>query len=428
MPTVSSSVELRRGDALAQVPAPQATHPYAGREIRKQESGRIRGEGQRHFGLLDERAQRTSTLMISTDSITRRPMSPPGAEATPLADPRWIALAQRDKSFDGEFVYAVTTTGIYCRPSCPSRLAKPMHIQFYDTTTLAREAGYRACKRCKPDETSLGLQRSDVVEKACRTLEQSANGVGLEALAQGAGLSTHHFHRVFKQATGLTPKAYFQALQARRLQQSLASASSVTEALYDAGYNSSGRFYEQGAPSLGMAPKAYRRGGLGESIRYAVEPCALGVIIVAATPKGVCGIEFGDSAHALIDRLRQRFMQASFEPGDAPFRAWVGRVLAYIDQPSGTLDLPLDIQGTVFQRRVWDALRAIPCGSTASYAEVAAAIGQPTAARAVAQACASNELALAVPCHRVMRSDGGLSGYRWGTARKAELLRRESAE
>jgi AraC family transcriptional regulator of adaptative response/methylated-DNA-[protein]-cysteine methyltransferase len=176
-----------------------------------------------------------------------------------------------------------------------------------------------------------------------------------------------------------------------------------------------------------MAPKAFMSGGLGESIRYAVEPCALGVIIVAATPKGVCGIEFGDSAHTLIERLRQRFPHATLEPGDPAFRVWVARVLAYIDHPSGLLDLPLDIQGTVFQRRVWQALRVIPSGSTASYADVAAAVGQPKAVRAVAQACARNQLAVAVPCHRVVRSDGSLSGYRWGTARKAELLRRESA-
>jgi len=349
-------------------------------------------------------------------------------ESTVQADPRWTALVQRDKLYDGEFVYAVTTTGVYCRPSCPSRLAKPAHIQFFDTTGLAREAGYRACKRCKPEEMALDLRRGEVVEAACRTLEHSDHGVALEALARAAGLSTHHFHRIFKQATGLTPKAYFKALQARRLQASLASSGSVTEALYDAGYNSSGRFYEQGAPGLGMAPRAFKSGGLGESIRYAVEPCALGVMIVAATPKGVCGIEFGDSAHALIERLRGRFPHATFEPGDAPFRAWVGRVLAYIDHPAGLLDLPLDIQGTVFQRRVWQALRDIPSGSTASYAEVATAIGQPKAVRAVAQACASNQLAVAIPCHRVVRSDGSLSGYRWGTARKAELLRRESAE
>jgi AraC family transcriptional regulator, regulatory protein of adaptative response / methylated-DNA-[protein]-cysteine methyltransferase len=346
--------------------------------------------------------------------------------ATIQADPRWTALVQRDKSFDGEFVYAVTTTGIYCRPSCPSRLAKPANIRFFDTTDLAREAGYRACKRCKPEEMTLDIRRNDLVEAACRSLEQSASGVGLEELARGAGLSTHHFHRIFKQATGLTPKSYFKALQARRLQASLASAGSVTEALYDAGYNSSGRFYEQGAPSLGMTPKVFKSGGLGERIRYAVEPCALGVIIVAATPRGVCGIEFGESAHALVEGLRLRFPRATFEPGDPSFRGWVGRVLAYIDHPSGLLDLPLDIQGTVFQRRVWQALRDIPSGSTASYAQVAATIGQPQAVRAVAQACASNQLAVVVPCHRVVRSDGSLSGYRWGTARKAELLRRES--
>lgn len=349
-------------------------------------------------------------------------------EATAQADPRWTALVQRDKAYDGEFVYAVTTTGVYCRPSCPSRLAKPANVKFFDTTDLARDAGYRACKRCKPEAMSLDLRRGEVVEAACRTLEQSANGVALEDLARKAGLSTHHFHRVFKQSTGLTPKAYFKALQANRLQASLESAGSVTEALYDAGYNSSGRFYEQGAPGLGMAPKTFRSGGMGESIRYAVEPCALGVIIVAATPKGVCGIEFGDSAHALIDRLRQRFPKATFEPGDPTFRQWFGQVLAYIDHPSGLLDLPLDIQGTVFQRRVWQALRDIPSGSTSSYADVAAAIGQPKAVRAVAQACANNQLAVAVPCHRVVRSDGSLSGYRWGTARKAELLRREAAE
>jgi AraC family transcriptional regulator, regulatory protein of adaptative response / methylated-DNA-[protein]-cysteine methyltransferase len=350
---------------------------------------------------------------VSTDCNTQR-------------DPRWQALALRDKSSDGEFVYAVSTTGIFCRPSCPSRLAKPEHIQFFDTTHLARAAGYRACKRCKPEEPTLDLRRTQVVELACRTLEQSDNGVALPELAQAAGLSQRHFHSIFKQSTGLTPKAYFQALQARRLEHSLAGARSVTQALYDAGYNSSGRFYEQGAPGLGMAPKAFRQGGTGEHIRYAVEPCALGVILVAATPKGVCGIEFGDSAHALVERLQQRFAQASLEPGDAPFRDWVGQVLAFINQPSGLLDLPLDIQGTVFQRRVWQALRAIPCGSTASYAQVATAIGQPKAVRAVAQACARNELALAIPCHRVVRSDGSLSGYRWGAERKAELLRREA--
>jgi AraC family transcriptional regulator, regulatory protein of adaptative response / methylated-DNA-[protein]-cysteine methyltransferase len=252
--------------------------------------------------------------------------------------------------------------------------------------------------------------------------------MALDELAAAAGLSAHHFHRIFKRVTGLTPKAYATAVQGRRVHDALEGANSVTEAIYDAGFNSSGRFYESSASKLGMAPQQFRSGGVDQQICYAVEPCALGVIIVAATPRGVCGIEFGESAHALVERLRQRFPKADFTAGDPGFRAWVGRVLAYIEQPAGVLDLPLDIQGTVFQRRVWQALRDIPCGSTASYAEVAQAIGKPKAVRAVATACASNNVAVAVPCHRVVRSDGSLSGYRWGPERKAELLRRERQE
>lgn len=341
---------------------------------------------------------------------------------------RWLAVQSRDKSRDGEFVYAVRTTGIYCRPSCPSRRAKRENVSFFDTTQLAAAAGYRACRRCKPDGAPPDLQRADVIQAACRALEASESGIALDALAAQAGLSPHHFHRRFKALTGLTPKAYFDAVRARRLQAQLGSACSVTEALFDAGFNASSRFYERGAAELGMAPSSFRRGGLGQRIRYAVEPCALGVIIVAATPRGVCGIEFGDSAHALIERLRQRFPKAEFEPGDPAFRAWVGQVLGYIEHPKGLLDLPLDIQGTVFQRRVWQALREIPAGQTRSYTELATLLGQPTAARAVARACATNEIAVAVPCHRVLRGSGALAGYRWGMARKAELLRREQAE
>lgn len=358
-------------------------------------------------------------------SITTPTFPPPPAQV-PADDSRWAAVAGREKAFDGEFVYAVRTTGVYCRPSCPSRAAKRENVAFFDTTHLAQAAGYRACRRCKPDEAPAEFKRNDAVTAACRALQASPGGIPLDDLARAAGWSPHHFHRTFKQVTGLTPKAYFQALRAQRVQASLAAAPSVTEAIYDAGFNSSSRFYDQGASGLGMAPAAYRSGGAGQAIRYAVEPCALGVLIVAATAKGVCAIEFGDSAHALVERLRQRFPQAAFEPGDPLFRQWVGRVLAYIDQPRGPLDLPLDIQGTVFQRRVWQALRDIPCGQTASYTQVAQAIGQPQAARAVASACASNTLALAVPCHRVVRSGGGISGYRWGSERKAELLRRES--
>jgi AraC family transcriptional regulator of adaptative response/methylated-DNA-[protein]-cysteine methyltransferase len=358
--------------------------------------------------------------------------APSSSRATPrdrndaTTQARWTAVCQRDRQHDGEFVYAVRTTGVYCRPSCPSRAARRENVAFFDTTQLARAAGYRACRRCQPDGVSLEHRRVQAVQEACRALEASESGLSLAELAQAAGLSAAHFQRSFKAVAGLTPKAYFKAVQARRVQAGLGSAPSVTQALYDAGYNSSGRFYEAGAATLGMAPAAYRTGGLGQHIRYAVEPCALGVILVASTPKGVCAIEFGDSAHALVDRLERRFPKAQLEPGDPEFRQWMGRVLAHIEHPSGLLDLPLDIQGTVFQRRVWEALRHIPCGQTVSYAEVAAAIGQPGAARAVARACASNALAVAVPCHRVVRSDGSLSGYRWGPERKALLLERES--
>jgi AraC family transcriptional regulator, regulatory protein of adaptative response / methylated-DNA-[protein]-cysteine methyltransferase len=354
----------------------------------------------------------------------------PAAVATSTSDAdataqRWTAVLARDKQFDGEFVYAVRSTGVYCRPSCPSRPAKPQNVEFHDTTQQAQAAGFRACKRCQPDGVSLEHRQNELITLACRAIEASEAALALNHLAETAGLSPHHFHRVFKRVTGLTPKAYTKAVQGRRVRQALEGASSVTEAIFEAGFNSSGRFYESSARRLGMAPQQFLSGGADQQINYTVEPCALGVIIIAATRQGVCGIEFGDSAHALVDRLRQRFPKAEFKPGDARFCAWVAQVLSYIEHPAGVLDLPLDIQGTVFQRRVWDALREIPCGSTASYAEVALAIGQPKAVRAVATACASNNVAVAVPCHRVVRSDGSLSGYRWGPERKRELLRRE---
>jgi AraC family transcriptional regulator, regulatory protein of adaptative response / methylated-DNA-[protein]-cysteine methyltransferase len=339
-----------------------------------------------------------------------------------IEETRWAAVQMRDAQFDGEFVYAVRTTGVYCRPSCPSRPAKRGNVEFHSTNTAAAAAGFRACKRCKPDQISLEHQRNAAITAACRALENSEVAISLHSLAQSAGLSPHHFHRVFKQVTGLTPKGYFLALQARRVQSALTTANSVTDAIYDAGFNSSGRFYETGAAGLGMSPRAFREGAPGQVIRYAVEPCALGVIIVAATPKGVCGIEFGDSVHALLARLQTRFPKAKFEPADPALRQCVGQVLRYLEHPVGVLDLPLDIQGTIFQRRVWQALRDIPSGSTVSYSQVASTIGQPSAVRAVATACAKNEIALAVPCHRVVRSNGDLAGYRWGVDRKRELL------
>jgi len=338
---------------------------------------------------------------------------------------RWLAVTRRDAGQDGEFVYAVRTTGVYCRPSCASRQARRENVTFFSTTQEAGAAGFRACLRCKPEARPQEQLQRERVLAACRALDVSEAGLGLEALAAQAGLNPHHFHRVFKRVTGLTPKAYFQAVRARRVQAALAGGGTVTEAIFDAGFNTASRFYEGDAAQLGMSPRAYRDGAPGEAIRHACEPCALGVVLVAATPRGVCAIEFGDSAHELVARLRARFPKARFEPGDPGFRAWVGQVLAQVERPAAALDLPLDVQGTLFQRQVWAALRDIPAGQTRSYTDVARQIGKPAAVRAVAAACASNTLALAIPCHRVVRQGGGLAGYRWGVERKAELLKRE---
>lgn len=347
-------------------------------------------------------------------------------KAAQLAEWRWQAIARRDPQVDGEFVYAVSTTGVYCRPSCPSRAAKRENVAFFESPELAVAAGYRPCKRCRPDDLSSRQRWIERVLVACRAIEQSASALTLDQLAQQAGMSAHHFQRRFKAVTGLTPKAFHKAVQAKRVMASLQSAQTVTEAIYDAGFNSAGRFYENAPALLGMSPGRYRRGGAGEHIRYAVEPCTLGWVIVAATRQGICAIEFGDAEQALASQVQARFPHAQFEPADAEFTRWVARVIGYIEQPRGVLDLPLDVQGTVFQHRVWQALQAIPAGQTASYTEIAGRLGQPKAARAVAHACASNPVAVAVPCHRAVRADGKLAGYRWGIARKAELLRREN--
>ena len=354
-----------------------------------------------------------------------RPASTKNRKSPP--DSRWQAVIGRNPQADGVFVYAVKTTGVYCRPSCPSRTAKRENVEFFDSNEQAVAAGYRACKRCRPESLSQEMRHQALAIQACRAIEQSASPLPLAELAQQAGLSPHHFHRIFKAATGLTPKTYYKSVRAGRVVAALQSAPSVTEAIYAAGFNSAGRFYEESGALLGMAPTTYRKGASGEQIRYAVAPCALGQVLVAATRMGVCAIEFGEASSVLVARLRERFPKASFEPADDEFRDWVARVLDYLAQPQGVLDLPLDVQGTVFQRRVWQALRDIPVGQTASYAEVARRIGQPKAHRAVAHACANNQVAVAIPCHRVVRSDGNLAGYRWGVERKAALLRREGA-
>jgi len=347
----------------------------------------------------------------------------PGPDRTDAE--RWEAVRRRDAACDGAFVYAVRTTGVYCRPSCASRPARRENVSFFEAPAAAAAAGFRACRRCRPDEAPLGERHRALVLEACDALARSESGLPLDALARAAGMTPRHFHRVFKATTGVTPKAYFGGLRAARARDALRTAPRVTDAIYDAGFGSASRFYGGADGALGMTPSAFRSGGAGQRIRYAVEPCALGAVLVAATERGVCAIEFGDDADGLALRLRERFPKAALDDGDAGFRDAVARVVAYVDRPRGTLELPLDVRGTAFQRQVWDALRAIPPGRTASYAEVARAIGRPEAARAVAAACARNAIAVAIPCHRVVRGDGAPSGYRWGVARKAELLRRE---
>ncbi|WP_042701366.1 bifunctional DNA-binding transcriptional regulator/O6-methylguanine-DNA methyltransferase Ada [Azospirillum sp. B506] len=355
----------------------------------------------------------------------------PDTAAPDAIDPdveRWASLRRRDPAADGRFVYAVRSTGVYCRPSCAARSPRPENVVFYTSNAEAEQAGFRPCKRCRPDGPSQSVRRAEAVAAACRLIEEAEEVPHLEELAAAAGMSPHHFHRIFKQVTGVTPRAYVQAHRAARVVDVLQQAGSVTEAIYEAGYGSSGRFYESAGGRLGMTPTSYRKGGVGETIRFAVGVCSLGSILVAATERGVCAILLGDDPDMLLRDLQERFSRAELIGGDADFEATVAQVVGFVEAPGMGLGLPLDIGGTAFQQRVWQALRAIPAGRTASYAEIADAIGEPAAVRAVARACGANPLAVAIPCHRVVRSDGGLSGYRWGVERKRDLLDRERRE
>ncbi len=340
---------------------------------------------------------------------------------------RWEAVRRRDRAADGAFYYSVRTTGVYCQPSCAARLARRENVAFHLTCEDAERAGFRPCKRCRPNEVGLAERHSAAVAKACALIKQADEMPSLEAMADTAGLSWFHFHRVFKSVTGLTPKAYADARRGQRVRRELERSATVTQAIYGAGFNSNGRFYAASDDLLGMTPTQFRAGGDGNVIRFAVGECSLGSILVAATDKGVCAIEFGDDPDALVRTLQDRFPKAQLIGGDAAFEQLVARVVGFIEAPVQGLDLPLDIRGTVFQKRVWKAIRDIPAGTTASYADLAKRIGHAHATRAVAQACASNTLAVAIPCHRVVRRDGGLSGYRWGVERKQALLTREQA-
>lgn len=343
-------------------------------------------------------------------------------------DSRWAAVRERDSEAEGVFFYGVLSTGVFCRPNCPSRLAKRENVVFLDTLEEAEGAGFRACHRCRPKSSPLSCRQSDLMAIACRRIEDAEEFPNLASLAAAAGLSESHFHRMFKKYTGLTPKAYADGLRRQRVQKELLQSKSVTEGFYKAGFQSSGRFYAKSAAQLGMSPSSYRSGGAGTEIRFAVRDCSLGVVLVAATKRGICSILLGDNSLSLISDLQDRFRKAVFVAGDDDFELLVSQVVALADNREKKLSLPLDIQGTAFQIRVWEALLEIPWGETKSYSQIAEQIGQPKATRAVARACGSNPLAIAIPCHRVVRNDSSLSGYRWGIDRKAELLRRERAK
>jgi AraC family transcriptional regulator of adaptative response/methylated-DNA-[protein]-cysteine methyltransferase len=338
----------------------------------------------------------------------------------------WQALEARDPAAEGRFWYGVRTTGVYCRPTCAARLPRRENVVFHTSPAAAEQAGFRPCKRCRPD-----AERRDpakLVAEACRRIEEAETPPSLTDLARAAEVSPFHFHRVFKQVTGVTPKAYGDAHRATRLRSELADGAPVTAAAYETGFNSSARFYAQTGAILGMTPSNFRKGGRGSVIRFAIGQCSLGAILVAATETGVCAIELGDDAERLLQDFQSRFPQAAIVGDDPDFERLVGLAICLADNPRRTQDLPLDIRGTAFQRRVWEELQRIPAGTTITYAELARRIGQPAAVRAVAGACAANKIALAIPCHRVVRTGGALSGYRWGIVRKRTLILKECEE
>ncbi len=360
--------------------------------------------------------------MQQTESLT--PTSPV-VNVVPDRERCWQAVQERDKLFDGAFVTAVLTTGIYCRPSCPARHPKRENVTFYGSFGEAEARGFRACKRCKPQAAS-GDPQVTYVLQACQLLDaQVDEQPSLESLGEQLGISPHHLQRTFKRVMGISPRQYAEARRVERLKQQLQEGNDVTTALYDAGYGSSSRLYESAPNRLGMTPATYRRGGVGMEIGYAIVDSALGRLLVATTERGVCLVCLGETDEPLIARLFSEYPHAEITPDSGAVGEWVASILRYLDGSQPQLNLPLDLQATAFQWQVWEALREIPLGETRSYSEVARAIGKPKAARAVAQACANNPAALIIPCHRVVRNDGQMGGYRWGTERKERLLSQE---
>ncbi|MES2832982.1 MAG: bifunctional DNA-binding transcriptional regulator/O6-methylguanine-DNA methyltransferase Ada [Pseudomonadota bacterium] len=346
--------------------------------------------------------------------------------AITLANPRWALVLAKDPKADGAFYYSVKSTGVYCRPSCAARPARPENVRFHETCEDAEHAGFRPCKRCKPNAPSRVEAYAARVTEACQMIEKSETVPNLQDLATRVGLSAYHFHRVFKQITGITPRRYAMAHRDKRIRSQLEAGGTVTEAIFNAGYNASSRFYETAHSVLGMTPTTYRSGGTNMEIQFAVGECSLGSILVAQSDRGVCAILMGDDPDMLARDLQDRFPRARLIGADTGFEQLVAKVVGFVEAPGIGLDLPLDIRGTAFQQRVWQVLKEIPAGHTVSYTELANRIGAPKAARAVAQACGANALAVAIPCHRVVRNDGGLSGYRWGVERKRALLDAEA--
>ena len=343
-----------------------------------------------------------------------------------INDPRWLQVLARDVSADGTFYYSVSTTGIYCKPSCASRTARPEHVAFHPSCKSAERAGFRACKRCKPTQASLLETHTKIVTEICRMIEATEQNINLTTLAATSGLSMYHFHRIFKAVTGLTPKAYWAAHRAQKIRAELNKKTTITDAIFESGFNSNSRFYEQSSQLLGMTPSNFKSGGSNTVIRFALGECSLGSILVASSEYGVCAIFLGDNPEKLLQDLQSTFLNANIIGADHDYERLVAKVVGFIETPAIGLDLPLDIRGTAFQQRVWLALREIPVGKTLSYSQLAQNIGKPKAVRAVASACAANKIAVAIPCHRVVRMDGALSGYRWGLVRKANLLEKES--
>jgi len=339
---------------------------------------------------------------------------------------KWQAVLLKDALRDGDFVFAVSSTKIYCRPSCPSRRPKRERVSFFELPEGAEQAGFRACKRCHPREKAVNDLQVDLVKRVCSLLDDAdSETTTLAALGAETGVSAFHLQRTFKKVMGITPRQYAENSRVNRFKGGAQAGKSITTAMYDAGFGSSSRLYEQAAAKLGMTPATYGKGGRGATINYAIVDCSLGSLLVAATGKGVCSVKLGDSEAGLESDLKREFPAAEFQRDEKKLSSAIRAVVDHLDGKAPHIDLPLDIQATAFQRQVWDRLRAIPLGRTFSYSEVARAIGQQKAVRAVARACATNPVALVIPCHRVIREDKSLGGYRWGLERKKELLKQE---